>query len=222
MYIEALIAVDIQRSFCPQDAEHTADYGYGDLAVAGGHDIVPLVNQLTEAAQLNHLTLATTQDWHPSVTAHFATEDAAPNYVTTWPRHCVAGSLGAELHPMLTIGHRSTRFVKGMEELIHGEDDTSYSGFNSIDPITDRTLPEWLRERGVTKLTIVGLALDYCVRATVLDGRTAGFAVTVVSDATKGVNLETCTKTWHDFAEANVTVMTSQEWLGQVTVKNGV
>jgi nicotinamidase/pyrazinamidase len=121
-----------------------------------------------------------TQDWHPESTPHFEKDGGV------WPVHCVKGTAGADFHPRLLVAGSSVK--KGS----NGED--GYSGFSMRDPVTGETTPTeleaHLRRRGIDRLVVVGLALDYCVKATALDGAAAGFPVELVLDATAPVNLK--------------------------------
>ena len=167
----ALVVVDVQNDF--------ADPA-GSLAVRGGADIVPLVNDAVAAADAAGALVVYTQDWHPAHTPHFAQDGGI------WPVHCVAGTWGAELHPGLDV--RGPRVRKGS----HGED--GYSGFTMRDPTTGATesteLEALLRERGVTRVAVCGLATDYCVRATALDALGLGFAAILLRDAVRPVDLQ--------------------------------
>jgi nicotinamidase/pyrazinamidase len=167
----ALIVVDIQNDF--------ADPA-GSLSVRGGADIVQLVNEAVAAADTAGGLVAYTQDWHPPHTPHFAPDGGI------WPVHCVAGTWGAELHPKLDV--RGPRVRKGA----HGED--GYSGFTMRDPTTGETRPTelegLLRNGGVTRVAVCGLATDYCVRATALDAVRLGFAAALLGDAVRAVDLE--------------------------------
>jgi nicotinamidase/pyrazinamidase len=167
----ALVVVDVQNDF--------ADPA-GSLAVRGGADIVPLVNGTIAAARASDALVAYTQDWHPQHTPHFAPDGGI------WPVHCVAGTWGAELHPELDVD--GPRVRKGS----NGED--GYSGFTMRDPTTGKTQPteleDLLRKRGVSRVTVCGLATDYCVRATALDAVRLGFATTVLRDGVRAVDLE--------------------------------
>jgi nicotinamidase/pyrazinamidase len=166
----ALIVVDMQNDF--------ADPA-GSLYVQGGEDVVPVANELITAAGRASSPIFYTQDWHPPVTPHFAKDGGI------WPVHCVAGSWGAELHPDLQVVGPVVRKGTG------GED--GYSGFSMRDPETSETtateLEGMLREAGVGRLVIVGLATDYCVASTALDARSLGFETTVVGEAIRAVDL---------------------------------
>ena len=167
----ALVVVDVQNDFADPS---------GSLHVAGGADIVEPVNALVRVAELSGASVVYTQDWHPEQTPHFVDDGGV------WPRHCVRNTWGAELHPDLVVDGPVVR--KGT----NGED--GYSGFTMRDPTTGSTMPTELQglleERGVERTIVVGLALDVCVKATALDAVDAGFAVTVVADACRAVDLE--------------------------------
>jgi len=168
----ALIVVDVQNDF--------ADPA-GSLSVAGGDAIVPVVSREAQAAKEAGAIVVATQDWHPESTPHFA-KDGGP-----WPVHCVAGTWGAELHPDLVLPDETPRIRKGA----NGED--GYSGFTMRDPVSGQTiateLEELLRDAGVDRVVVVGLASDYCVKATALDAVRLGFATEVLTDAIAAVNV---------------------------------
>jgi nicotinamidase/pyrazinamidase len=159
----ALILVDIQNDFCPG----------GALAVKDGDTIVPTVNRLTPEFQL----VISTQDWHPANHISFK-ERGGP-----WPPHCVQGTQGAELHPDLKTGEIAHYFRKASSP-----DKDDYSEFAGRDD-KERTLDEVLSAHGVRKLYVVGLATDYCVLETVLDGLKNGYEVYAVTDAMRAVNV---------------------------------
>jgi nicotinamidase/pyrazinamidase len=165
-----LLVVDVQNDF--------ADPA-GSLSVSGGQDIVPLVNELVNGATVAAVPVTYTQDWHPPDTPHFAKDGGV------WPVHCVAGTWGAELHPDLHVAGNVIR--KG----VGGED--GYSGFTVRDPVTKETastgLAEWLRARGVERVVVVGLATDYCVKATALDAVELGFDAEVLRAAVAAVDV---------------------------------
>jgi nicotinamidase/pyrazinamidase len=170
----ALVVVDLQNDF--------ADPA-GSLAVHGGANLVPIVNGEIAMARDEGATIVLTQDWHPERTSHFATDGG------TWPVHCVAGTWGSELHPGVDASAAGTaaRIRKGA----NGED--GYSGFTMRDPQTDETTPteleRLLREAGVERVVVCGLATDYCVKATALDARRLGFETAVLIDAIRPVDL---------------------------------
>jgi nicotinamidase/pyrazinamidase len=169
----ALIVVDVQNDFADPR---------GGLAVAGGEAIVPTVNREMAMALGNGAIVVATQDWHPASTPHFAKDGGV------WPVHCVAGTWGAELHPGLSIPDDAPRIRKGA----NGED--GYSGFTMRDPVSGETtateLEGLLRDSAVNDVVIVGLATDYCVKATALDAARLGFGTHVLPDAIAAVDLE--------------------------------
>ena len=166
----ALVIVDLQNDF--------ADPA-GSLAVGGGATIVPLVNAEIERALAAGAAVAYTQDWHPPHTPHFAQDGGL------WPVHCVQDTWGAELHPDLAVHGPIVR--KGS----HGED--GYSGFSMRNPAGGLPVPTELDEtlaRGVARrLVVCGLATDYCVKATALDGVRLGYETAVLVDAIRAVDL---------------------------------
>jgi nicotinamidase/pyrazinamidase len=157
----ALVIVDFQNDFTPG----------GALAVPEGDTIAAKLNAL--AASGDYDLVVATRDWHPADHSSFA-EQGGP-----WPVHCVAGTQGAQLHADLDRTRIDITVDKGQDVKTDG-----YSGFEGTD------LEEILRERGVTQVTVVGLATDYCVKNTALDALRAGFAVTVDSSAARGVEVE--------------------------------
>jgi len=166
----ALIVVDVQNDFADPN---------GSLYVAGGETAVGFINaQITEAAAAG-ATVVYTQDWHPASTPHFAKDGGI------WPVHCVGGTWGAELHPGLQVA--GERLRKGTS----GED--GYSGFTVRDPetgaATPTTLAAMLTEAGVTEVVVLGLATDYCVKATALDAVRLGYPTTVLADGIRSVDL---------------------------------
>jgi nicotinamidase/pyrazinamidase len=168
----ALIVVDVQNDF--------ADPA-GSLSVAGGATIIPTINREIELAHEGGALVVATQDWHPPVTPHFAKDGGI------WPVHCVADTWGAELHPDLALPVDAPRVRKG----VHGED--GYSGFTTRDPVTGETarteLDGLLKAAGVSRVTVVGLATDYCINATALDAIELGYRVNVLVDACAAVDL---------------------------------
>lgn len=152
--------VDVQNDFCPG----------GALAVAGGDEIIEVVNGLASEASV----VIATRDWHPPDHASFAERGG------TWPEHCVRGTLGAQLHRDLDARIDAWTVIdKGLTP-----DREGYSGFE------DTQLEQLLREHGVGTVHVVGLALDYCVKATALAARSAGFEVVVHRGATRAVDVE--------------------------------
>ena len=177
---EALVVIDVQNDFCPG----------GALAVAGGDEIMPLVNQLI--ADFDNVVL--TQDWHPAGHSSFASshpgrqpfETITMPYgpQTLWPDHCIQGAQGAEFHPEMDWTKTELVVRKGFRPELD-----SYSGFLENDWKTPTGLAGYLRERGIGTVTIVGLATDYCVAYSALDAVTLGFDVTVRLDACRAIDL---------------------------------
>ena len=160
----ALIIVDYQNDFAAPD---------GALSVPGGEAIAQRINEL--AASEDFALVVATRDWHPPDHGSFVTSDSAG----PWPVHCVAGSPGAELHPALDAAHVDLIIDKGTDPLTEG-----YSAFDGTG------LGDLLRERGIDELLVTGLATDYCVKHTTLDGLAEGFKVSVDPEAISGVNLK--------------------------------
>lgn len=167
MHDSALILVDVQNDFCPG----------GALPVPLGDQVVePLNRAITYLEQRGGLCCAS-RDWHPRTTSHFAESGGV------WPVHCVQDSAGAQFHPQLHLSEQTVILSKGM-----GCDEDAYSAFDAS-TAEGLTLAEVLCQRDIRHLWVGGLATDYCVQATVLDGLRHGFAVTLLSDATAGVEV---------------------------------
>jgi nicotinamidase/pyrazinamidase len=208
---KALVLVDVQNDFIN-----------GSLAVEGGDKVVPKINKLTTAFRRCLYPILTTQDWHPHETAHFADE---PNYVDTWPVHCVAGSHGAELHPDLEVAKHhaiATRFVKGDVACESPEDDTSYTGVLAYNPETGTTLPDWLQERYAKQVYVAGLALGdgdehkLCVDSTAADLYDRGYEVTLITDAAEAVMPENRAKCFKNLGEKGIRLMTMAQVLEEI------
>lgn len=167
----ALVVVDCQNDFADPE---------GSLYVTGADEVIATVNREVIAAIAAGASVVYTKDWHPESTPHFEKDGGI------WPVHCVAGTWGAEFHPRLVVAGPTVH--KGAA----GED--GYSGFTMRDPETGEEIPTALKgmleEMGVGRVVVVGLALDYCVRATALDAASLGHEVALPTDATAAVNLE--------------------------------
>lgn len=178
---QALIVIDVQNDFCPG----------GALAVAGGDEIVPRINDLLGEFTVKVLT----QDWHPADHTSFAANHpgAEPFSMTDmpygpqvlWPTHCVQGSEGAAFHASLHTDPADLIIRKGFRPEID-----SYSAFFENDQKTPTGLEGYLRTRGVTDLTLVGLATDFCVAYSAIDAATLGFNVTVLEGACRAIDLD--------------------------------
>lgn len=177
----ALIAIDVQNDFCPG----------GALAVADGDAVVPRVNALMAGFPVVVLT----QDWHPADHTSFAVNhpDAEPFSVrpmaygpqVMWPAHCVQDTAGAAFHPDLDVGRAHLVVRKGFRRAID-----SYSAFFENDQATPTGLEGYLRSRGVSAVTLAGLATDFCVAWSALDAARLGFSVTVVEGACRAIDLD--------------------------------
>ncbi|MBO0819366.1 MAG: isochorismatase family protein [Nocardiopsaceae bacterium] len=165
--MRALIIVDVQNDFCEG----------GSLAVAGGTAVARGISRLLKSGKAGYDHVVATQDFHIDPGGHFSDH---PDYAESWPPHCVADSPGAAFHPDLETGEIETVFRKGAHT-------AAYSGFEGTDP--DGTpLADWLRQRGVDRVDVVGIATDYCVRATAADAARAGFTTQVLLGLTAGVD----------------------------------
>lgn len=203
---DVLVVVDMQNDFLPG----------GSLAVARGDEIVPLINTLAK----RFTNVVFTQDWHPADHLSFASQhpEKAPfdtielPYGTQvlWPDHCVWATHGAAISVDIDIPHAHLILRKGYKREID-----SYSAFQEADRETQTGLAGYLNEREVGRLYVVGLATDYCVGWTAIDGAAAGYDVTVIEDATRAIdNGGSLAKAWADMAEAGVERIQSKEILG--------
>ena len=183
----ALIVVDVQNDFCEG----------GSLAVAGGADVAAAITDLVGQAQPGYRHVVATRDHHIEPGDHFSDH---PDYVRTWPPHCVAGTEGVGFHPnfapAVASGAIDAVFDKGAYE-------AAYSGFEGLDE-NGETLAQWLRDRGVTEVDVVGIATDHCVRATALDAAAEGFRTQVLLDLTAGVSKETTDRALEELRGAGV------------------
>jgi nicotinamidase/pyrazinamidase len=164
---DALLLVDLQNDFCPG----------GTLSVADGHRVMPVLNAWAAAAYSAHVPIFVTRDWHPPRTTHFK------EFGGVWPPHCVMHTHGAEFHADLRLPTGVTIVSKGMRQ-----DEDAYSAFQARDEM-DTPLGDLLRQRGVRHVYVGGLATDYCVRSSALDALAGGYAVTLIVDGIRAVNL---------------------------------
>jgi nicotinamidase/pyrazinamidase len=197
---DVLIVIDLQNDFCPG----------GALAVPHGDEIVPAINRL--AADFAHVIL--TQDWHPRGHASFASSHPGKQPFETiefpygpqvlWPDHCVQGTQGAAFHPDLDVPHAELVLRKGFRTAID-----SYSAFFENDHRTPTGLVGYLRERRFERLTLCGLATDFCVFYSAIDGRQSGFGVSVATSACRGIDLDgSLARALRSMNEAGVTLLT--------------
>ena len=183
--MRALIIVDVQNDFCEG----------GSLAVAGGAAVARGISALLATPGHGYDHVVATEDYHIDPGGHFA---AQPDYVKSWPPHCVAGSYGAELYPDLDTRPIEAVFRKGQHA-------AAYSGFEGADE-QGTALADWLREHDVDAVDVVGIATDYCVRATAADAAKAGFRTNVLLGLTAGVDPGTTAEAIATLQEAGVTV----------------
>lgn len=183
----ALIVVDVQNDFCEG----------GSLAVAGGAEVAAAITDLIAESASGYAHILATRDHHIDPGAHFSAE---PDYVDSWPVHCVAGTEGVGFHPnfapSVTSGAIQAVFDKGAYS-------AAYSGFEGTDE-NGGTLAEWLHARAVTEVDVVGIATDHCVRATALDAAREGFTTRVLLDLTAGVAAPTTEAALTELAAAGV------------------
>jgi nicotinamidase/pyrazinamidase len=200
---DVLLVVDIQKDFCPG----------GRLAVPRGDEVVPIVNRI--AAKFTNVLL--TQDWHPPGHLSFASSHPGRRPYETieveygqqvlWPDHCVQGSPGAEFRDDLQIPHAALVVRKGFRRAID-----SYSAFYENDRTTPTGLAGYLRERGLARVFLAGLAFDFCVRYSAEDAQGEGFEVVVVEDACRGIDIDgSVAATRRRLAELNVRCIAAAE-----------
>lgn len=203
--MKALLVIDLQNDFCPG----------GALEVPNGDTIIPTINELSEEFDI----VLQTQDWHPAGHSSFASSHKGKEpFETTempygtqvlWPDHCVQGTEGAAFHPDLKTNRSQLVIRKGFRKQID-----SYSAFFENDDETTTGLTGYLRDRGVDSLYVVGLAADFCVKWSVLDGIKEGFDLFVVEDAVKGIDLDgSVDQAWEEMMEAGANKISSQDLL---------
>lgn len=202
---DALVVVDVQNDFCPG----------GNLAVPNADEIIPLVNRL----QRQFCNVVLTQDWHPSGHKSFASvhpgkeplETVELSYGTQilWPDHCVQGTPGAQFHPDLELDRARMIIRKGMNREVD-----SYSAFFENDRCTDTGLAGYLKALGVERVYVCGIAAEYCVGYSGLDGLSQGFDVSVVTDATAKFGGDGLDKMYDDLAEAGARQVAAESLIG--------
>jgi nicotinamidase/pyrazinamidase len=182
--MRALIIVDVQNDFCEG----------GSLAVTGGADVARRISDLLGKPH-DYAHVVATKDFHIDPGEHFST---SPDYNVSWPPHCVAGTSGAEFHPQFDPSAVEAVFSKGHHS-------AAYSGFEGADD-SGTPLVDWLKQRGVDEVDVVGIATDYCVQATAADAAKAGFATRVLQDLTAGVAPESTERAIDQLRSAGVEV----------------
>jgi len=178
--MKALLVIDVQNDFCPG----------GALPAPEGDKVVPVINRLMDKFPL----IVASKDWHPEKTVHF----------DIWPKHCIQGTKGAELHPDLRQDSIDKTVLKGAMNM-----DEGYSVFEGIDIDLER----FLRDRGVDALYVVGLVTEYCVKESAIDAQKRGFSTYVIKDAVEGVRLKEgdVEKAFEEMEKAGVRIITSAE-----------
>lgn len=205
----ALLLIDLQNDFCAG----------GALAVPEGDSTIDVANQLIGWCKARGDAVVASQDWHPADHGSFASQHQAEPYSqgvldglpqTWWPDHCVQYSEGAALHPLLQHQAIDAVFTKGEHRNID-----SYSAFFDNGHRQKTGLDEWLRHHEIRELLVSGLATDYCVKFTVLDALKLGYAVNVITDGCRGVNIDPqdSTKAFMEMAAAGATLYTVADWL---------
>ncbi len=179
--MSALILIDLQNDFMPE----------GALAVPDGNAVIPVANRLVRSFDL----VVATQDWHPPGHSSFASQHPGKNPGDTieldglrqelWPDHCVQGTSGAELHADLDVRRMTRIFQKGTDPRID-----SYSAFFDNAHRKSTGLADYLKEKGVSEVYLMGLATDYCVKFSVLDAVELGFRANVIQDGCRGIDLQ--------------------------------
>jgi nicotinamidase/pyrazinamidase len=182
----ALVIVDVQNDFCEG----------GSLPVVGGADIAIGINAYVEAQLDAYAHIVATKDHHIDPGAHFSDQ---PDFVDSWPVHCVVGTEGAEFHTQLETDDIEETFHKGAHA-------AAYSGFEGTTE-SGVGLADWLRSHGVDAVDVVGIATDHCVRATALDAHQAGFRTRVLLDLTAGVAIPTTEKAVQELRSAGIELL---------------
>ena len=179
----ALVIVDVQNDFCEG----------GSLPVVGGADIAIGINAYVEAQSDAYAHIVATKDHHIDPGAHFSDQ---PDFIASWPPHCVVGTEGAEFHTQLETEEIEEIFYKGAHQ-------AAYSGFEGAND-DGVGLADWLHARGVETVDVVGIATDHCVRATAVDSQQAGFKTRVLLDLTAGVAIPTTEQAVRDLRAAGI------------------
>jgi nicotinamidase/pyrazinamidase len=183
--MKALIVVDVQNDFCEG----------GSLAVAGGTGVAQAITELLADHDYDHVVA--TKDYHVDPGSHFSEN---PDFKDSWPPHCVVGTAGVDFHPAFD--------PTAVEAVFHkGHYSAAYSGFEGAHSDDGTSLAEWLRERGVDEVDVVGIATDYCVKATAADAVAAGFATRVLLDLTAGVSPATTADAVESLRAAGVAIV---------------
>lgn len=190
MTSRALVVVDVQNDFCEG----------GSLAVTGGAAVAQRISQYVHDRRADYDLVIATRDWHIDPGSHFS---STPDYIDTWPPHCVAGTDGARFHSNLDA---ATVFLDSLDGVVSkGANDAAYSGFEGMDE-AGKSLRDVLSSAAVTDIDIVGLATDHCVRATALDGLAQGYQVRLLTAMCAGVAEDTTAAARAELRDAGVTL----------------
>lgn len=192
--MRALLIVDVQNDFCEG----------GSLAVAGGAAVASKITDYLKTNAGEYSLIIASRDWHDADSSnegHFAIDGAEPDFVDSWPPHCVSGTAGADYHPNLDQSFIGVHVQKGMGH-------ASYSAFEGF-TAEGRALEQVLSDAGVTELDVVGIATDYCVLASALDARKTGIAVTVLTEMCAGISVASTDEALAKLKQAGCAVVTS-------------
>ena len=181
--MRALIIADVQNDFCEG----------GSLAVVGGSAVARAISERLASGGRDYAHVVATKDFHVNPGSHFSDH---PDYLDSWPPHCVVGTPGADFHPDLDTSAIEAVFLKGAYT-------AAYSGFEGADE-AGTSLVDWLRGHGIDEVDVAGIATDYCVHATAADAARGGFAARVLLDLTAGVTPESTAKAIEDLRTAGV------------------
>ncbi len=222
MSTRALLMVDAQRGFMPaEEGERLGVPGFGELAVPGGHEIVePGLRLLGKYAMTGDTVVYTLDSHDPSEHIHFSEE---PDFVDSWPRHCVGGTPGAELHPELAeqiaTMPNAVEFRKGTEPLVEGGPDVTYTGYYARER-AGMYLPRYLDSQGVDEIDVFGLATANCIEATAMDLlKRAGFKVNVITDAIRGVEPVSTRRALQEMAAAGIRMVTADQVIAEINAR---
>ena len=192
--MRALLIVDVQNDFCEG----------GSLAVAGGAAVASKITDYLKTNAGEYSLIIASRDWHDADSSnegHFAIDGAEPDFVSSWPPHCVSGTAGADYHPNLDQSFIDVHVRKGMGH-------ASYSAFEGF-TAEGRALEQVLSDAGVTELDVVGIATDYCVLASALDARKTAIAVTVLTEMCAGISVASTDEALAKLKQAGCAVVTS-------------
>jgi nicotinamidase/pyrazinamidase len=190
----ALVIVDVQNDFCEG----------GSLAVAGGAGVASRLTDFLESHGGEYAAVVTTQDWHIEPGAHFS---ESPDFIDSWPPHCVAGTRGADFHPDLDVASVDAMFRKGQYAAAYSGFEGHLAQYGDAEGHSDdsQSLDGWLRAHHIDSVDVAGIATDYCVRATALDAARAGYRTRVLSRLTAGI-ADDLAPTYRDLEQAGVSV----------------